>query len=154
MPWVLDGSMKLTANEIHCNLNLSLESWLRIAHPCSIWVNIIISEISHSGFLLSVLDKKIESLTVAARIYYLWKTKSQFHAKQNKSCLPDPSIISKVTETKMNFEKLLSQQVYNLFQSSSSLFVFGSFCIGCVINFIFFSCFECLFLTFTQINGR
>ena len=30
------SSMKLAANEIHYNLDSILESWLRIAHPCSI----------------------------------------------------------------------------------------------------------------------
>ena len=36
MPLVLDGSMKLTANEILYNLySPILESWLRIDHPCS-----------------------------------------------------------------------------------------------------------------------
>ena len=39
MPWSSDRSVKLTVNEIHCNLDSILESWLRIVHPCSTRVN-------------------------------------------------------------------------------------------------------------------
>ena len=68
MPWVSDRSKFIhpPADEIHCDVDSILVGWESPIHAVLEWTYF---RISHISFLLSVLEKRIESRTVVARIY-------------------------------------------------------------------------------------